>query len=161
MTAVIAISTERTWADYLTVRLLRRWTACRTANEPVLPNLVALAREIGASPQTAVAFASVFQLTEANLGRPLISECCCSPTLSADEKAVLLLLKSAAEAGPILSSITVPHGLPGTLVWACASVRIALGEVSLSGVQDQPIATPTIDQSECPFGNHALTTANG
>lgn len=128
--------------DYAVVRLLRRWAATRASGERQLPSMVKLGRRLGFEPQAAVAVASLFQLIEACLGRPLVPECCCSTSLSHDEQAVLLMLAAAPPAHPHDASATIPHGLPGALVWAIESVRRLIG----LDVRPDPAATV-----QCPF----------
>lgn len=127
---------------YLVVRLLRRWAAGREAGEPQLPSLVGLGGKLGLEPQAVVAIASLFQLTESCLVRPLRSECCCSRKLSSDERAVLLMLDAASARSP-LTPASIPHGLPGALLWAVEIVRQLLG---INGV-----VTRTAE-ARCPFG---------
>lgn len=89
--------------------------------------LVQLAGELGASPHAGVALASLFQIAEGMLGRPLVGACCCDPAPSRDERALLLMLAHAPDAGPIHTSRAIPHGLAGPLAWAALSTRMALG----------------------------------
>jgi hypothetical protein len=117
---------ERSWSEFIVIRLLRRWTAARDAELNPLANLVELATGLGESPMLPVALDSLVQLTEACLGRQLLAECCCSPSLSADERALLLLVAAAPAPGEAPTSI--PHGLPGALSWAAASLKSLLGE---------------------------------
>ncbi|HYI40443.1 MAG TPA: hypothetical protein VE053_09015 [Allosphingosinicella sp.] len=111
------------WSDMVAVRLLRRWVAIRAEGTPALPDLVAFGGGLGASAQVVVALASLFQLVEAALGRALAAECCCRVELGPDERAVLLLLASVPAAPAPGTSLAIPHGLPGALVWAVLSVR--------------------------------------
>lgn len=129
--------------DYAVVRLLRRWAATRASGEWQLPSMIKLGRGLGFEPQAAVAVASLFQLTEACLGRPLESECCCSARLSPDERAILLMLACAPPAHPHHAGMAIPHGLPGALVWAIESVRKLIGEPAV-GMGPHP--------ARCPFG---------
>ncbi len=131
--------------DYRVVRLLRRWAAEREQGGAPLPSLVRLGRRLGLDPQAAIAVASMFQLTEHCLGRPLKGECCCSPRLSPDERAVLLMLATAATRPPLTPAST-PHGLPGALSWAVESARRMLGT---------ELATPGSTPQHCPFGGLA------
>lgn len=128
--------------DYAVVRLLRRWAATRASGERQLPSMINLGRGLGFEPQAAVAVASLFQLTEACLGRPLEPECCCSTNLSLDEQAVLLMLAAAPPAHPHHARATIPHGLPGALVWAIESVRKLIG----TDVRTDPTMA-----NQCPF----------
>jgi len=126
--------------DYLVVRLLRRWASERESGGDQLPSLVRLGRRLGVEPQAAIAVASMFQLTEHCLGRPLQAECCCSPRLSRDEQAMLLLLHQSVPA------VAIPHGLPGALLWAVASVRRSLdidGPLGLAFPARCPFETST------------------
>jgi len=136
------------WRDFIVVRLLRRWCAEAATGNNQLPSLVGLAGELGVQAQTAVAVASLFQLTEACLGRPLEAECCCSPLLSRDEQAVLMLLDAAPSLGPGKASRSIPHGLPAALLWAAASVRQLL-----PGTDKWPV------ESHCPFSTELLNLA--
>ena len=130
------------WSEYVVVRLLRRWTAVRATGGRALPNLVALANELGEGPEAAVALHSLFQITESCLGRPLEAECCCSRDLSSDEGAILKLIASAPLQSPLSASREIPHGLPGVLCWAAKAAALAIG------VEAQPFqAAP----ARCPF----------
>ena len=130
MTRHRAARTGLTWSDFVVVRLLRRWAAVRALGDNALPSLVALAGELGESPQVAISLHSLFQLTEGCLGRPLVAECCCSRSLAADERAMLILLASGSSCFGSVSS-TIPHGLPAALAWAATTARLMLrGEVN-------------------------------
>ena len=135
------------WSDYVVVRLLRRWAAVRASEGRALPNLVGLAKEIGEPVQAAIALHSLFQLTEACLGRPLEPECCCSPELSSDESAVLKLIAAAPASSPAGISREIPHGLPGALCWAAKAVAIALG------IETRPAGSAA---TRCPFRHCAM-----
>lgn len=124
------------------VRLLRRWAAEGREERRQLAGFVAFAGTIGVQPVAAVAVASLFQLTEACLGRSLIGECCCSRRLSRDERAILLMLATAPPAHPHQSYPQIPHGLPGALLWAIESVRKLTGEFAAP----EPSGLP-----RCPF----------
>lgn len=124
------------------VRLFRRWAAGAELGPARLPAVVRLCRKIGIAPEAAIALASMFQLVEACLGRPLEAECCCSPSLSRDERALLMMLAAPLAAGPHRAFPAIPHGLPGALHWAIASVRALLGPTF--GVQ-------VPDVGKCPF----------
>lgn len=128
-------------ASHRIVRLMRRWAAARDLGPARLPSMVQLAARIGVSPEAAIALASMFQLTEACLGRPLAVECCCSHKLGSDERATLMML-AAAPVRPHQAFPLIPHGLPGALAWAVASVRRLIGEVEW-----RPAASPR----GCPF----------
>lgn len=129
-----------TWSDFVVVRLLRRWAAVRSLGDNALPSLVALAAELGESPQVAISLHSLFQLTESCLGRPLVAECCCSRSLAPDERATLTMIASVSRQMPLRTTRAVPHGLPAALAWAAATARLMLrGEISSAA------------QQECPF----------
>ena len=131
------------WTRSVTVRLLRRWAAARDAEQPPLPSMVRLAGDLGMGPQVAVALASMFQLTEACLGRPLVAECCCSTETGPDEQALLMMLAVAPEPGQPGATSAIPHGLPGALAWAIASVRRLVGDEAALAVAKHP--------GRCPF----------
>jgi hypothetical protein len=137
------IDTSAQCRHFLVVRLLRRWSAEGASGGAQLPSLVSLAGELGERAETAIAIASLFQLTEPCLGRPLRAECCCRPELGGDEQAVLLLLDAAPGLAPGRSTRPIPHGLPGALVWAAKSVRLLLGETK---------SAPSASPHGCPFG---------
>lgn len=122
------------------VRLMRRWAAGDGGEGRQLPGFVAFAGTIGVEPVSAIAIASLFQLTEACLDRPLVAECCCSRRLSRDERAILLML---ATARPHQGFPPIPHGLPGALLWAIESVRKLTDEVA-APMRQRP--------TRCPFG---------
>ena len=124
------------------VRLLRRWSAERRSDDGQLAAFVAFSDTIGVEPVAAVAIASLFQLTEACLGRPLAGECCCSRRLSRDERAILLMLSAAPPAHPHQPFPPIPHGLPGALIWAIESVRKLTGEFA---------APSPLRPARCPF----------
>lgn len=130
-------------SSYRIVRLLRRWEAGSELGAARLPLLVRLGSRLGLPPEAAIALASMFQLTEACLGRPLKAECCCSPRLSRDERAVLMMLAAPTPAHPHAANSVIPHGLPGALLWAVASARQLMGE--RSGPDTRRLAS-------CPFG---------
>lgn len=130
------------WSGIVLVRLVRRWVALRETGMPALPAMVERAGEFGIPAEAAVALASVLELTEACLGRPLRAMCCSSHEIGADERALLLLLALAPESGAPLSSPEIPHGLPSALGWAVASLRRLLGAASF-----RLVAVP----GGCPF----------
>lgn len=130
------------WANLVTVRLLRRWAAARALGRPALAELVEIAGELGASANVAIALGSVFQLTEACLDRPLEAECCCAAMLSRDERAVLLMLGNVASRGATSAPRGIPHGLPGVLCWSIESARRLLGE---------DCGSLSAEPAQCPF----------
>ena len=130
------------WSGIVLVRLLRRWVALREAGLPPLPPMVERAGEFGVPAPAAVALASVLELTEACLGRPLRALCCSSHEIGADERALLLMLAVAPEPGAPQASADIPHGLPSALGWAVASLRRLLG-----GTSFRLLAAP----AGCPF----------
>jgi hypothetical protein len=129
------------------IRLLRRWVASRSSGVEPLPDLVGFAEASGVASTAAVAAASLFQLTEACLGRDLDAACCCSPQLGRDERAVLALLRAAPDVDAVLSSQAVPHGLPSVLRWSALSLRRLLGDDGWGSV-----ANSASDARTCPFG---------
>jgi len=141
------IEPQRSWSEAMIVRLFRRWVAARQEGVGTAASLVALAGELNVPPLAAVALDSLLALTESCLGRRLEAECCCSKVLAPDERAVLLLLGAAGQARhPVFASPAVPHGLPGAVAWAAASlVRLLDHEVP-------PAPAP----SRCPFASSAV-----
>lgn len=135
-----AVTAEMGWSEWLVVRLLRRWAAAGESGDPIT-GLMELAETMGVAPDAALAVASLLQLTEAHLARPLVAECCCSNSLAADERAILLLLVTPTGIGDPHATPTIPHGLPAALRWAVASVRRLMG-------LDGPATAAT---TSCPF----------
>ncbi len=113
------------------VRLLRHYCAMRDHDSEGtgLSRLVALGQSLRLPAPGIVALESVFQLTEAVLGRRLVAECCCSRCLSGDERAVIRLLGSRMPTLPGTATPDIPHGLPGALAWAVLSVRRLCGDI--------------------------------
>lgn len=91
------------FASRFVIRLLRSWSASRAYAAPDLLRMEELSASWGLSDTVAPACARLFELVEAHLGRALVSECCCSPRLSADERALLGLIRHAQ---------TEKHGSP-------------------------------------------------
>lgn len=131
------------------VRQFRLWAAARAKGEHPLPHMQAAVSLFETAPELSVACASLFDLVEAQLERALAPECCCSPSLSRDERALLGILRHAPEAGQPLTSSAVPHGLPGAICWAAFAIRRALAETFTDqfGTPD-PATEP---HSTCPF----------
>ena len=137
------IKAQRTWTEAIVIRLFRRWVAARAEGVNATASLVSLGGQLQVPPMLPVALESMLQLTEACLGRTLQAECCCSQSLSADERAILLLIADGDGAGSTRSCPAIPHGLPGALVWAVSSVRLLIVD-QLNGL--------AIDMPErCPF----------
>lgn len=131
------IAAPITDAQLIVVRLLRHYCAIRDdpSDTTSLSRLVAFGHGLHVPPSSSVAFASVFQLAEALLGRRLHVECCCARRLSSDERAILQLLASPMPTMPGAGTPGIPHGLPGALVWAVLSARILCGEILPLGPQ--------------------------
>lgn len=130
------------------VRLLRHYCRARDrhGNGAGLSRLVAFGQTMRLPPAGSVALASVFQLTEAVLGRQLVTECCCAHCLSRDERAVLRMLAAQLPTVAGTGTPDIPHGLPGALTWAILSVRRLCGEVVPAG--SRPAAA---GDTGCPF----------
>ncbi|MBO9519057.1 MAG: hypothetical protein J7493_13405 [Porphyrobacter sp.] len=131
------------------VRQFRLWVAARAKGEHPLPHMQSAVSLFETAPELSVACASLFDMVEAQLERPLQPECCCSPAFSRDERALLGILRHAPEAGQPLTSSAVPHGLPGAICWAAFAVRRAMAET----FTDQ-FGAPDADGShpaQCPF----------
>lgn len=125
--------------DARVVAVLRHYAAVRGTATPLLPALIGFAAGQGLGETATVALASVFELTEACLGRALLPGA--GDAMSADEEGVLMLLASADDVGPYCGSRAVPHGMPGALAWAARSAVRLTG-----GVCQRPAAPPA-----CPF----------
>lgn len=128
MDRIIAPVTD---GELAVVRLLRHYGGMRDQDGEGagLSRLVALGQSLRLPPSGSVALASVFQLTEAVLGRRLVTECCCSRRLSGDERAIIHLLGSPIPTVPGTATPDIPHGLPGALTWAVLSVRRLCGDL--------------------------------
>lgn len=131
------------------VRLIRAWRAARAAGENPLPHIQASAAPFDPAPELAVACHSLLELIEAQLDRPLVTECCCSREFSADETAMIGLLIHAQDAGPVITSRAIPHGLPGAICWAAFAVLRGLKETL--GDDAGLIPSPDLGNA-CPFG---------
>ena len=129
------------------VRLFRLWSAARAGGGNPVPAMQESLGLFQPAPELALACASLFDLVEAHLGRPLVPECCCGRELSHDEKALLGVLRHAPEAGQPLASAAIPHGLPGAICWAAFAVRRALA-ASFGEMPEVPRAEAP---RECPF----------
>ncbi|WP_205480313.1 hypothetical protein [Sphingomonas arenae] len=116
--------------ELLIVRLVRRWAAARMLGEDALLGMTRLIAHAGEPPAVAVALHSVLQITEECLGRSLEASCPGTLQLSCDEQAILALISRAPELGAPHGTTDVPHGLPGVLCWAVASLRRMLGDRS-------------------------------
>jgi hypothetical protein len=138
--------------EALVVRMLRFWRAARSIGENPLPHMQAQVAPFVPSPEFVSACDSLFSLTEAVVGRPLVTARCCSALPSRDEAAVLAVLRHAAAAGSIHTSWSVPHGLPEALRRAAFAVLRALTDRIDLG---DPVAAP----ARCPFGTAALDQA--
>jgi hypothetical protein len=135
------------------VRQFRLWAASRARGDHPLPHMQSAVSLFETAPELSVACASLFDMVEAQLERALEPECCCSPSLSRDERALLGILRHAPEAGQPLTSAAVPHGLPGAICWAAFAVRRAMAETFADqfGTPDSEESQP----SKCPFSQEA------
>lgn len=135
------------------VRQFRLWAASRARGGHPLPHMQSAVSLFETAPELSVACASLFDMVEAQLERALEPECCCSPSLSRDERALLGILRHAPEAGQPLTSAAVPHGLPGAICWAAFAVRRAMAETFADqfGAPDSEESQP----SKCPFSQEA------
>lgn len=138
--------------ELVVVRLLRHYRGVHDRDEGggALASLVALGQKLRLPPAGSVALASVFQLTEAVLGRSLVTECCCSCNYSADERAVICLLGARLPCIAGTGTVEIPHGLPGALAWAILSVRSLCGTILSLPARPFPVGDPG-----CPFHQSA------
>ena len=129
------------------VRLFRLWTMAREEGSRGLSRMHQVAAELSLPDETAIACASLFELVAGELGRPLVRECCCSKSLSADERALLGIVEVAPNLAPGSGSTDVPHGLPGAIHWAAMAVRRAFGLTTRRAA----FAPESSQPSPCPF----------
>ena len=151
MTYMQRIAIPSTDGELTVVRLLRHYCGTRDDDDgdgTALSRLVALGQTLRLPPAGTVALVSVFQLTEAVLGRLLVTECCCSQSLSADERAVIRLLGSRMPSASGTGTVDIPHGLPGALAWAVLSVGWLCG-----GIIALPSHPVPGDDAGCPFAH--------
>jgi len=113
--------------EIIFVRLFRLWALGQKECETNLSRMHQAASDLRLPDETAVACASLFELVGGVLGRTLTPECCCSKVFSADEEALLGILRVAPHLEPGCGSAAVPHGLPGAIHWAALTVRMAFG----------------------------------
>ncbi|SEN69584.1 hypothetical protein SAMN05192583_3340 [Sphingomonas gellani] len=145
MERIIAPATD---GERAVVRLLRHYCTMRDreGDGTALSRLVMLGQSLHLPPAGSVALASVFQLTEAVLGRRLVAECCCARGMSNDERAIVRLLGNAMPSLPDTATPNIPHGLPGALAWAILSVRRLCGDIVTPWSR-----TVTAEANGCPF----------
>jgi hypothetical protein len=122
--------------------LLRVWSRARRRGRNPLPEMTAALAGHDTSPELAPACHSLFELTEASLGRRLSAGLPASDTLRPDELALLALLDAAPTAGTMLTGARLPHGLPGAVQWAANAVIREIGGPLDLGVTCR----------QCPFG---------
>jgi hypothetical protein len=117
---------DKSFKNAILIRLFRLWALAREDGNVGLGPMHSLARHLQLADETAPACASLFQLIEAELERPLVRECCCAKTFSPDELALLGVIEAAPSLDSIKGSGDVPHGLPGAIHWAAMTVRRSL-----------------------------------
>lgn len=140
----------RAFQDAIYIRLFRKWAIARENGEEAIPCLHEEAKKHNYCDNTAAAAASLFQLAEAQIGRPLVRECCCSPSFSPDERALIGILRHAPSLHPGKATKAIPHGLPGALSWAARCLCEAMNiEITPRRTSLQASAANTQD---CPFG---------
>lgn len=109
------------------ISLFRIWARARDMRRNPLPDMSAALAGQDTSPELAPACHSLFELTEACIGRKLAPAGMAAQDLSADELALLALVEAAPKAGTLLTEPQVPHGLPGALQWAASAATRAIG----------------------------------
>lgn len=139
----------------LITAMLRIWSAARSIGENARPRMRAHVAAIEPSPEFVSACDSLFALTEAVLGRRLVTARCCCAKLSTDEAAMLAVLRHAPMSGSVVTSATVPHGLPGALRWSAFAVLRALDDSF--DLDDLKPENPVPDR--CPFNGRDLDRA--
>ncbi|GMM92691.1 hypothetical protein [Qipengyuania sp. MTN3-11] len=120
------LATDSCFAKAILVRLFRVWSMAREEGTMGLAPVYSLAADLRLPDETALACASLFELVEGELGRPLKRESCCARTFSSDEVALLGLVEAAPALNGVSGSRAVPHGLSGAIRWAVMAVRRAL-----------------------------------
>lgn len=138
---------ENPFRKAIVVRLFRIWTMAREAGSTGLGRMHEITSELGLPDETASACASLFQLVEAELGRPLLRECCCARTFFADEVALIGVIEAAPSIATMKGTQDVPHGLPGAIRWAAMTVRRALDW------PDPVRVDARLSGKKCPFSN--------
>lgn len=135
------------FAQGILVRLFRAWSACRTAGAGDFARMQEIVAPLDLPDEAVPACASLFELIEAHLGRPLHAERCCSQRLSPDERALLGVVSIAPALRPAVAVVQVPHGLPGAICWAAMVVRRAFAIEEGTAL---PGAAPGV-AARCPF----------
>ena len=138
--------------DTILVRMFRLWAHKRAARTLALPAMSALSQRLGLPLPAAMACASLFELVEGQIGRPLVAAAgdADAAARSPDERAIVLLVENASGLGPATGSVMVPHGLPGAVCWAARVVRETLGAEAGPPLPPQP-ARAGPPPSACPF----------
>ncbi|PZT90999.1 MAG: hypothetical protein DI637_02840 [Citromicrobium sp.] len=147
------------FAQVIMVRLFRTWSASRLAARDQFRAMHAIVVPLGLPESTGPACASLFELVEAHLGRPLMAECCCSKNFSTDERALIGVVSTAPQAGAVLGNEAIPHGLPASVCWAVAKVRDALGlppEVFHMQITSSHVSCPFDEQPSLGGASHEL-----
>ena len=142
-------SQSSAFQDAIFIRLFRKWMMAREDGEPVMPPMHEEAKRHGFGDNTAAAAASLFQLVEGQVGRPLQRECCCSPSFSSDERALIGILRQAPALRPGRGTRAIPHGLPGAISWAaqclCDAMHIEIDQ------QLNALRSSAANSQGCPF----------
>lgn len=144
MESITAANDRSDHGQATVVEALRCYALARRDGRPALPAMIALAEGSGLSAPAAVALASVFEITESCLDRRLVPGEG-AHALSDDERAVLRLIACPDAVGSHRGSATVPHGLPGVLVWAIRSARRLWPGARAT-------FEPVAGSATCPFG---------
>lgn len=127
----------------IAVLALRRYGRARQCDEVMLHAMSGFASDHAISTHAIIALTSVFELTEACLGRLLNAQQREGGPQTSDEEAMLMLLSNGAGVGSHCGSDAIPHGLPGALAWAVRSANKLCGR--------QWTQAPA-SFSACPFG---------
>lgn len=121
------------FTDRVLVRLFRKWSAARLAFADAFPEMETVCNAVGLEVDVVAASASLFDLLEMHLARHLVPECCCSARFSADEHAIVAIVRSAPSLIRSGGEGMVPRGLPDNIVLVARWLHASLGSVSLSG----------------------------
>jgi len=134
------------------VALFRTWRGAVERGANPLAAMSASLEPLRPSLELAPACDSFFALTQACLGRPLLSAPPGSPQRSADEEALLATLRQIPALMALGPNAAIPHGLPGALQWAAFAVLRALN--APAELEFEPEPPPAF----CPFGPPTATS---
>lgn len=131
------------------VQLFRLWSAARANGRLVMPDIHTEAQAHGFADQTAAAAASLFCLLEGQVGRRLSPGKPGDREFTADERALIGLLRQAPMLQPGRGTRAIPHGLPGAISWAARCLCDAMGIEVDHGIY--ALQAAAANSQDCPF----------